>query len=163
MDADWKIRQKYDAKEFDPFNPSDGFQAYQGRLWYAVFVFGRYWLLWGRKEVATLKWEQVKFLTTIENGLEVEFVEVVQHFDKGNPINLKNTTARSVKEITPCIYPNVNNPLCPIAFLKFYKSLCPLEQVRFSCKPSRIDQRKRYMKKNYLTSTTITSYSVNTK
>jgi hypothetical protein len=103
LDADWKIRQKSDAKEFDPFSTSDGLTAYQDCLHYAIFIFGRYWLLRGQKEVAQLMWSQVKFLTTVERGKEVQFVEVVQHFDTGRPINLKNTTTRSVTDIAPCI------------------------------------------------------------
>jgi hypothetical protein len=114
LDADWKIRKKCEAKEFDPFNPSDVFQTYQDRLWYVVFIFGRYFLLRGRKEVAFLFWDQVRFLTTVEDDKQVEFVEVVQKFDKGNPINLNNTTARCVKDIAPHVYPNENDPLCPI-------------------------------------------------
>ncbi|MFY7882254.1 MAG: hypothetical protein ACOVR6_08160 [Fimbriimonas sp.] len=144
LDADWKIREKYNAKEFDPFSTSDGTSAYQDRLHYAVFILGRYWLLRGKKEIAFLLWSQVKFLSSIDNGKVVQFVEVVQHFDKGRPLNLKNTTARSVDDIAPRIYPNDNDPLCPVKFLTFFRSLCSPEQERVLCKPYSTEQRKKY-------------------
>ncbi len=126
----------------------DGFQAYQDRLWYAVFIFGRYFLLRGRKEVTFLLWDQVRFLTTAEDDKQVELVKVIQNFYNGGPINLNNTTAWCVKEITPHVYPNENDPFCPIKFLKFFKSLCPPEQTQVFCKPFNKVQRKQYIQEN---------------
>ncbi len=144
LDADWKIREKYKAKEFNPFSTSDGTTAYQDHLHYAVFILGRSWLLRGRKEIVFLLWNQIKFLSTVDNGKVIQFVEVVQHFDKGHPLNLKNTTARSVDDIAPRIYPNNKDPLCPVKFLTFFRSLCSPEQERVLCKSYSTEQRKKY-------------------
>jgi len=67
LEADRKIREVFDAGKFDPFSTSDGPAAYEHRLWYIVFVLGRYWLVRGRKEVAFLRWSQEKFRTATEN------------------------------------------------------------------------------------------------
>jgi len=98
LKADWKIRKKYEDKAFNPFSSSDGLQAFNDRLCYGAFVLGRYFLLRGKKEVAFLKWSQVKFVSATENGIPVEYIEVVQHFDKSCQLDLTNTTARSVKD-----------------------------------------------------------------
>jgi hypothetical protein len=42
LEADRKIRDTYAEGEFDPFNKTDGKVAYEHRLWYGVFIVGRY-------------------------------------------------------------------------------------------------------------------------
>jgi hypothetical protein len=71
---------------FDPFSTSDGPMGYQHRLWYLIFVLGRYWLLRGRKEVAFLLWSQVKICTATENDQPVKYIEILHHCDKGNEL-----------------------------------------------------------------------------
>jgi hypothetical protein len=118
-----KIREKYDAGDFDPFSFSDGPTAYQHRLWYGIFVVGRYWLLRGTKEVANLLCSQVKFCTATENGVPVSYIEIVHHYDRSMKLDLKNTTARSTKQLPPRLYPNTNDALCPVKNLTFFHSI----------------------------------------
>ena len=117
-------------------------------------LLGRYWLLRGRKEVAFLKWSQVKMCTGAENGEPVEYIEIVQHFDKSCQLNITNTTARSLTDIPPRMYPNPNDPLCPVKFLKFFRTLCCPEQERVLCRPYNTKQMKSWKKKACLTYTT---------
>lgn len=119
---------------------------------YGVFVFGRYFLLRGRKEVAFLRWDQVKFCTATENGKLVEYVEVVQHFDKSRQLDLNNTTASSTTDLPPRMYPNNNDPLCPVKWLKFFRSINNPDQTSMFCKLYNQKQMKlwRKQKKPYL-------------
>jgi len=148
LEADRKIREKYDEGLFDPFTTSDGPAAYQQRLWYTVFILGRYWLLRGRKEVAFLNWSQVKFCTATENNEPVEYIEVVHHFDKGNKLSITNTTARSKNGVPPRLYPNHNDPLCPVKYMKFFRSLCCPEQERVLCRLYNTKQMKKWRREN---------------
>jgi len=152
LEADRKIREKYDQGLFDPFTTSDGPAAYQQRLWYMVFVLGRYWLLRGRKEVAFLNWSQVKFCTATENNEPVEYIEIVHHFDKGNKLSITNTTARTKNGLPPRLYPNPNDPLCPVKYMKFFRSLCCPEQERVLCRLYSTKQMRKWRrdKKPYL-------------
>ena len=120
LEADEKIWHTYLTGRFDPFSTSDGATAYQHRLWYGVFIVGRYWFLQGRKEVAHILWSQVIFVTATENGQPVEYIEIVYHYDKSRQVDLHHTTARSSTDQASRIYPNNNDPLCPIKFLKFF-------------------------------------------
>jgi hypothetical protein len=96
-DADQKNRSAFADSKFNPFSTSDGKSAYLDRFRYLIFVLGRYVMLRGRKEVASLKWKQVKFCEThIENGVVEKYVEIVLDWDKGNPLKLTNTKARSL-------------------------------------------------------------------
>jgi hypothetical protein len=142
LEADRKICLKYDQGLFDPFSTSDRTLPYEHRKWYCIFVLRRYWLLRGRKEVAFLKWSQVKMCTGAENGEPVEYIEIVQHFDKSCQLNITNTTARSLTNIPPRMYPNPNDPLCPVKFLKFFRTLCCPEQERVLCRPYNTKQMK---------------------
>ena len=148
LEADRKIREAFDAGKFDPFSTSDGPAAYEHRLWYIVFVLGRYWLVRGRKEIAFLRWSQVKFCTATENHEQVEFIKIIHHFDKGNKLSIQNTTARSKKELPPRLYPNENDPLCPVKFMKFFRTLCCPEQERVICRMYNTKQMKKWKKNN---------------
>jgi hypothetical protein len=77
----------------DPFSTSNGAKAYEHRLWYGVFILGHDWFLRGRKEVAMLLWSQVIFGTTTDNGIELQYVEIIHHYDKGQQLDLHHTTA----------------------------------------------------------------------
>ncbi len=53
FDADKKIREAYQGKnKFNPFSTEETKKAFEDRLRYLVFVFGRYFMLRGRKEIA---------------------------------------------------------------------------------------------------------------
>jgi hypothetical protein len=93
-----------------------------------------------------LRWSQVKFRTVTENHKKVEFIEIIHHFDKGNKLSIQNTTARSKKGLPPRLYPNVNDPLCPVKFMKFFRSLCCPEQERVICKMYNTKQMKKWKK-----------------
>ncbi len=147
-EADRKIRDAYKGGKWDPFSTSDGNSAYDHRKQYLVFVLGRYWLLRGRKELSSLKWSQIKFCEVHENGKLVKYIEIVQTFDKGNPLKLSNTTPRNLQDCAPRIYPNPKDPLCPYKFLTFYRSLCTPTQERVFCAKASIAQMKEYRANN---------------
>jgi hypothetical protein len=151
LEADRKNRETNNEGKFDPFNKTDGTVAYQHRLWYGIFIVGRYWFLCGCKEVAFLKWSQVLFGNTIENGKPVEYIELIHHFDKGHQLNITNTTARSQTDVAPGIYLNKNDPLFPVKFLKFFRSLCCPEQERVFCKAYDVKQMKKWNREKKLT------------
>jgi hypothetical protein len=132
-EADRKIREKYNKKEFDPFSINDGTLAFHDRMCYMVFVLGRYWLLRGRSEVAQLKWENLKFVEKYDNGKFVGYIELDLPWHKGNKLSLKNPNARKLTDVSPRIHPNENDPLCPHKFVTFYRSLCAPKQVRVFC------------------------------
>jgi hypothetical protein len=96
--------------------------------------------------VAFLRWSQVKFCTATENHNPIEYIEIAHHFDKGNKLSIQNTTARSKKQLPPRLYPNPNDPLCPVKFMKFYRTLCAPEQERVLCKMYSSKQMKRWKK-----------------
>jgi hypothetical protein len=163
LEADRKIHLKYDKGLFDPFSISNGTLPYEHRKWYCIFVLGRYWLLRGRKEVVFLKWSQVKMCSGTENGEPVEYIEIVQQFNKSCQLNITNTTVRSLTDIPPRMYPNPNDPLCPVKFLKFIRTLCCPEQECVLCRPYNTKQMKTWKKKDCLTYTTPTSLSAKIK
>jgi hypothetical protein len=143
LEADRKIRDTYAEGNVDPFNKTNGKVAYEHRLWYGVFIVGRYWFLCGCKEVAFLKWTQIIFDNATENGTPVQYIKIIHHFDKGHQLSITNTTARSNTDVSHRIYINENDPLCPIKSFIFFRSLCCLEQDRVFCKPYNSKQMKK--------------------
>jgi hypothetical protein len=107
---------------------------------------GRYWFLRGRKEFAFLKWSQIVFGNAIENGTAVQYIKIIHHFDKGHQLSIMNTTARSNTDPAPRIYKNENDPLCPVKFFTFFRSMCCLEQERVFCKPYHAKQMKKWIR-----------------
>ena len=129
--------------------------AYQHRLWYGVFIIGRYWFLPGHKEVGFLKWSQVIFGNATENGVPVEYIIVIHHFYKGHQLTITNTTACSKKDVAPKLYKNAKRSLCPVKFFEFFRLLCCPEQERVFCKAYNVQQMKKWNKRKNLTYTTL--------
>ncbi len=73
FDADQKIHIAYRDMDFDPFSTAKGNKAFENRLQYLVFVFGRYFMLRGRKEITFLLWEQVQFCESFDSNKNVEY------------------------------------------------------------------------------------------
>jgi hypothetical protein len=108
-------------------------------------VLGRYFLCRGRSEIAFCCWDQVKFHETTVNGEKEEFVEVVHKWDKTHKMSLQNPTSRDVtSQVSPRIYANANDDLCPHRFLKFLRGLCPPEQERVLCSAGNKTMLKKY-------------------
>jgi hypothetical protein len=146
-DADRKIREAY-PKDFDPFSTSDGTKAFLDRIRYLVFVLGRYFFVRGRKEVAFMKWSQLKFGETHEEGKVVKYIELRHEWDKSHSLKLTNPTARGEHDIHPRITPNEHDPLCPYKFLEFYRTLCAPTQVRLFCQQASKKQLKAFIANN---------------
>jgi hypothetical protein len=72
FDADKKIRIAYRDTDFDPFSVAKTDKAFEDRLRYLVFIFGRYFMLRGRKEIAFLEWKQVRFCEAFDSNENVE-------------------------------------------------------------------------------------------
>jgi hypothetical protein len=146
-EADSKIRNAY-PKTFDPFSTSDGTKGYLDRMRYLVFVLGRYFFVRGRKEVAFMKWSQLKFGETHEAGNILKYIELRNDWDKSHQLKLTNPTARGEHGIHPRIYPNENDPLCPYKFLEFYRTLCVPTQERLFCAQASQKQMKAFAANN---------------
>jgi hypothetical protein len=117
--ADHKIREKYAKKEFDPFSKGACPIAFHDHLCYMVFALGRYWLLRGRSELAQLTWDKAKIVEMYDNCVDSGYIELALDWHKGNQLNLKNMNAKKLTDISPCIYLNDNDPLCPHRLLPF--------------------------------------------
>jgi len=123
MNADFKIREHFRLGKFNPFSTELTEDAYNDRLKYAIYVLGRYFLCRGCNEIAFCNWEQVRFHETMVHGEKEEYVELIHKWDKTHQMNLKNTTSRDVSSrVSPRIYANANDELCPHRFLKFLRS-----------------------------------------
>jgi hypothetical protein len=134
MNGDFKIREQFRSGKFNPFSMKLSEAAYKDRLKYAVYCLGRYFLCRGRGEIAYCEWKQVKFHEGLVNGEVEEYVEVVHSFDKSHKLTITNTTARDVNDqVSPRIYANPTDDLCPYRFMKFLRSLCAPTQVRVLC------------------------------
>jgi len=145
MNADYKIREHFRSGKFNPFSTALTEEAYKDRLKYAIYVLGRYFLCRGRSEIAFCCWDQVKFHETIVNGEKEEFVEVVHKWDKTHKMSLQNPTSRDVtSQVSPRIYANGKDDLCPHRFLKFLRGLCPPEQERVLCSAGNKTMLKQY-------------------
>jgi hypothetical protein len=148
FEADYKIREAYRSKRFDPLSESNKTSAYDDRHRYLVFVLGRYFLLRGRKELAFLMWKQLHFCEAHEEGKLVQYVELRHDWDKSHQIRLTNPTACDPNAIHPRIYPDETDELCPYKFLKFYRSLCAPSQERFFCQRTSVKQMKDRLANN---------------
>ena len=136
MEADCKLREKYDAGEFNPFSTEVTPLAYEHRRKYLIYVLGRYFLLRGRNEIAYCYWRQIKFSDLTCNGVVQSYVEVLHQWDKLHKCKLRNTKPCDLTDIPPRIYGNANDSLCPVRFLIFFQGLCAPTQERVLCNPA---------------------------
>jgi hypothetical protein len=136
MEADRKLRDKYDAGDFNPFSTEVTPLAYEHRRKYLIYVLGRYFLLRGRNEIAYCYWRQIKFSELICDGVLQNYVEVLHQWDKSHKCKLRNTKPRDLTDIPPRIYANANDSLCPVRFLLFFRGLCAPTQECVLCNPA---------------------------
>jgi len=89
--------------------------------------------------------EVIQKLKTNSNA-HILYIEIVHHYDKSMQLDLNYTTARSTKQLPPRLYPNNNDPLCPVKYLTFFCSNCCPEQQRVFCKLYNTKQMKQWRK-----------------
>jgi hypothetical protein len=147
MNADFKLRERYRNGTFNPFSEDITKEAFDDRLKYAVYCLGRYFLCRGRSEIAFCDWKQIKFCESMVNNEKECYVEVNHAWDKSNKCKFKNTKPRSKKEMTPRIYENKKDELCPYRFMSVWRKLCPPDQSRVLCGPLTDKQIERERKK----------------
>jgi hypothetical protein len=133
VDADKKIRDKFNSGEFNPFSSDTTEIAYDHRRKFVIFILGRYFFLRGRTEMAYVTWDMIKFQSGTLNGNAVDYVECMYSWDKTHQCSVTNPVARDALNVAPRLYANPNDELCPHRFLMFYRTLCAPTQVRLLC------------------------------
>ena len=148
-EGDAKIEIAYlDPKHpFNPWDTSDSSAGYDSRMWYLVFICGRYFLLRGEKEIAELNVDQFSWhkFTTGENAGK-NYVQLNVPWDKTNRLSLKNTNVRALQKnySPPILIENPDDPLCQYTFVTFMFSLFEPGQKRVFCYPTSKEQKKAF-------------------
>jgi hypothetical protein len=128
-EADTKIRTAIEKGHLRPFTDLVHLQML------LTFLFGRYFLLRGGKEIHRLEWKAISFgRYTSGPDKDCRFVMLKIPKDKvnyrsfRNPIMAKGSLTFRVRE-------NTADVACPYRVLTHYRDLCPPIQIRIYCQP----------------------------
>ena len=127
-DGDNKIRNAIMEKKLNPL------ENYYDMVKIMVFICGRYFLLRGGKEIASLRWEQFKF-GTYEKGPDAGKSYVCLTLDTSKTYNKFkiDTVLKSKSELSYYVRDNPDDLVNPVEFIKTFRSYCPPEQENFFC------------------------------